>query len=44
MGFCEGEKVTCVKRAVLNTPVLYGIKGSLVSLRKSEAIKIEVKK
>ena len=42
MGFCEGETVSCVKRAAFKSPVLYRVKGSLVALRKSEALKIEV--
>ena len=42
MGFCEGEEIMCVKKAVFKSPVLYRVKGSLVALRKTEAEKIEV--
>ncbi len=41
MGFCEGERVTCIKRAAFKSPVLYRVKGSLVALRKTEAQRIE---
>ncbi len=42
MGFCEGEEIMCVKKAVFKSPVLYRVKGSLIALRKAEAEKIEV--
>ena len=42
MGFCEGEEIMCVKKAVFKSPVLYKVKGSLVALRKAEAEEIEV--
>ena len=42
MGFCEGEEIMCVKKAVFKSPVLYKVKGSLIALRKAEAEKIEV--
>ncbi len=42
MGFCEGEEIVCVKRAVFSSPVLYRVKGSMISLRKCDALKIGV--
>lgn len=42
MGFCKGEKVKCVKKAALHSPILYYVKGANVALRKSDACRIEV--
>ena len=42
MGFCEGERVECVRRAVLSSPILYRVKGSEIALRKTDAAAIEV--
>ena len=43
MGFNEGERVKCVKRAVLSSPVLYNTKSSNIALRCTDAAKIEVR-
>ena len=43
MGFCEGEEVACLKKALLASPVLYRVKGSQIALRKVDAKRIEVK-
>jgi Fe2+ transport system protein FeoA len=42
IGFCEGERVHCVKRAVLGSPVLYRVKGTLLALRKGDSCVIGV--
>ena len=42
MGFIKGEKVDVIKNAPLMDPIEYSIMGSHVSLRRSEADKIEV--
>ncbi len=42
MGFVKGKKVTVVKAAPLQDPIEYKIMGYHVSLRKSEAILIEI--
>lgn len=42
MGFCKGEEVKCVKKAVFHSPILYFVKGANVALRKSDACRIEV--
>jgi len=42
MGFCEGERVLCVKRSVFGSPVLYRVKDSNAALRKADAKRIEV--
>lgn len=42
VGFCEGDDVTCVRRALLSSPILYYTKGSFVALRKSDAGRIGV--
>ena len=42
MGFCEGEKLRCVKKAVMGSPVLYFVKGAFIALRKSDAKRMEV--
>ena len=42
MGFRKGERVLCVKRGVFKSPIVYGVCGSLVALRKADADKIEV--
>ena len=42
MGFIKGEKVDVIKNAPLLDPIEYSIKGSHVSLRRSEADNIEV--
>ena len=42
MGFCEGERAVCVKRAALRSPVLYNVKGSNIALRKTDAVMLEV--
>ena len=44
MGFCEGESIVCVRKAVLTSPILYGVKGSQIALRKADARLIEVMK
>ena len=44
MGFIKGEKVDVIKNAPLMDPIEYSIMGSHVSLRRSEADKIEVEK
>lgn len=44
IGFCEGESVLCVKRAVLGSPVLYAVKGTAVALRKCDSVVIGVEK
>jgi Fe2+ transport system protein FeoA len=43
MGFCDGEQVECVKRAVMTSPIIYKVKGAGIALRKSDAKFIEVK-
>lgn len=42
LGFVRGQKVQVVKNAPLQDPVEYKILGSLISLRRSEAQRIEV--
>lgn len=42
LGFCEGEKVLCVKRALFGSPVLYRVKESNAALRTADAKRIEV--
>jgi len=42
MGFVRGKEVTVVKAAPLQDPIEYKIMGYHVSLRKSEAMLIEV--
>ena len=42
MGFCEGEKVRCLKRALLKSPILYRVKDSSIALRRVDAERIEV--
>jgi Fe2+ transport system protein FeoA len=42
MGFREGERVLCVKRGLLSSPILYSVNGSFVAIRKKDASKIEV--
>ena len=44
MGFVSGKNVTAVKAAPLNDPVEYTIMGYNVSLRKNEAMLIEISK
>lgn len=41
-GFCEGERVLCLKKAVLGSPVLYFVKGTQMALRTADAAQIEV--
>lgn len=42
MGFCEGEKVLCIKKALLHSPILYRVKDSNIALRRVDAKRIEV--
>ena len=42
MGFCESERVSCVRLAAMKSPVIYRVKGSLVALRKKDAERIDV--
>lgn len=42
MGFCEGEKVSCIKKALLHSPILYRVKDSSIALRRVDAGRIEV--
>lgn len=42
LGFCKGEKIVCVKKALLSSPILYQVKGSNIALRKNDADRIEV--
>ncbi|MBR5783860.1 MAG: ferrous iron transport protein B [Bacteroidales bacterium] len=42
MGFVKGEIVTVVKNAPLRDPIEYEVMGSHISLRRSEALQIEV--
>ncbi len=42
MGFVCGQLVTVIKEAPLNDPIEYSIMGYMVSLRRSEALLIEV--
>lgn len=42
MGFCKGERVLCVKKAVFNSPILFNVKGSNIALRREDAKRIEV--
>ena len=42
MGFKTNEKVTLLHKAPLNDPLLFQVMGSKVSLRRSEAINIEI--
>ncbi len=42
MGFCEGERVCCIKKALLRSPILYCVKDSSIALRKIDAGRIEV--
>ncbi|MFW5658009.1 MAG: ferrous iron transport protein B [Bacteroidota bacterium] len=42
MGFVKGKKVTVIKNAPLKDPIEYSIMGYFVSLRRSEAAKIEI--
>jgi len=41
-GFCEGEQVLCLKKAVLGSPILYYIKETQMALRSTDAAQIEV--
>lgn len=43
MGFCKGENVVCIKRAMLSSPILYNVKGSNIALRKVDAKRIGVR-
>lgn len=42
MGIVKGEKITAIKRAPLGDPIEFTIKGYNISLRKSEAQKIDI--
>jgi ferrous iron transport protein B len=42
MGFKTNEKVTLLHKAPLNDPLLFHVMGSKVSLRRSEALNIEI--
>lgn len=42
LGFCEGEDVECIRRAMMSSPILYYAKGAYVALRKSDAKRIGV--
>lgn len=41
-GFRCGEQVTMVRKAPLSDPISFKLRGAYVSLRKTEAIQIEV--
>ena len=43
MGFVEGEKVICIRKALFSSPILFSVKGSRIALRKKDAEKIEVR-
>lgn len=43
MGFCIGENVVCIKRAMLSSPILYSVKGSNIALRSVDAKRIGVR-
>lgn len=42
MGFTDGETVRCICRSAFNSPILYGVKGSSVALRKSDAKRVVI--
>lgn len=42
LGFCEGESVKCVRKALMSSPILYYTKGSYIALRKRDAKRIGV--
>lgn len=42
MGFCEGEQIKCLKKALFRSPVLYRVKDSSIALRTVDAKRIEV--
>lgn len=42
LGFGEDDRVECVRRALLSSPILYYTKGSFVALRKSDAKRVGV--
>lgn len=42
IGFVKGAEVLCLGRAPLYDPIAYGIKGSVIALRASDASNITV--
>ena len=42
IGFCAGAPVRFVRRAPLGDPAMYELRGALLSLRRSEARRIQV--
>ena len=44
LGFCRGEKVTCVFSSPLGDPSAYMIRGTLIALRRSDAARVAVGK
>lgn len=42
MGLCPGTKITMVRRAPLNDPVEFTVRGYFISLRNSEASTVVV--
>ena len=44
LGFCRGEKVTCMFASPLRDPSAYLIRGTLIALRKSDAACIALEK
>lgn len=44
IGFCEGATVTFICRAPLSDPIAYSIKGSIIALRRQDALLITVEK
>ena len=44
MGFVRGKRIKSILNAPLKDPIKYGIMGYEVSLRRSEATKIEISK
>ena len=42
LGFCPGTEVRLDRRAPLGDPLLFTLRGSQLSLRRGEAVRIEV--
>ena len=42
IGISKGQKIVCVIKSVFGSPILYFVKDSFISLRLSDAKKIEV--
>ena len=42
MGFCRDERVICLKKSVFSSPILYGVKGAQIALRRADAAHIGV--